>query len=213
MKKFLQKSLYTSKLKPILDWLFVLIILILASLLMLLIAFVIKLNDGGKVLFKQQRPGKNEKIFTLYKFRTMNENAEMVNRTEYDMERMTKFGKFLRKFSLDELPQLINILKGEMSFVGPRPLLAEYLEFYSEEQSIRHLVKPGMTGFAQVYGRNSSTWEERLKKDSEYVRRVSFMLDLKIVLRTIINIIAAKDVNSSNEQTMIRFDDYVRNKK
>ncbi len=214
MKNSLNKnSYYPIIVKVILDWFFALILLIVISIPMLVIATIVKLEDGGKVIFKQQRPGKNEKLFTLYKFRTMSDNLNLENKIEHDMTRMTKVGKVLRRFSLDELPQLINILKGEMSFIGPRPLLTEYLNFYNTEQKKRHLVKPGMTGLAQVSGRNSATWEDRFNKDIEYVKKVNIFLDIKIVFKTIGNIIAAKDVNSSNTKTMMRFDDYVRNKK
>lgn len=208
-----KSGIYKKVFKPLMDWLFALILIILASPIMLVFAIMVKNDDGGKVLFKQQRPGKNEKLFTLLKFRTMSENKELENKTEHDMDRMTKTGRFLRKFSLDETPQFINILKGEMSLIGPRPLLPEYIEFYSKEQRKRHSVKPGMTGLAQVLGRNSSTWDDRLAADIEYADNIGFILDFKILLKTFGSILSGRDVNSSTKETMMRFDDYVRNKK
>lgn len=159
-----------------------------------LIALLVRIKLGSPVLFRQERPGKNEKIFRLYKFRTMtderDENGELLS----DAERLTKFGHFLRKTSLDELPEAFNIFKGDMSIVGPRPLLISYLPWYSEEEKHRHDVRPGLTGLAQVNGRNYVDWEKRLAMDVEYVKKITFINDFKIVIKTVLSVAKQKDV-------------------
>lgn len=174
---------------------------------MLIATMAIKAEDPkGPVLFRQKRPGKDAKIFEIYKFRTMKVETERDGRKLSDMERMTKVGSVLRKTSIDELPQLFNIIKGEMSFIGPRPLLVEYLKYYSREQMRRHEVIPGISGWAQVNGRNATTWEERFKNDVWYVDNVSFKLDFRIFFMTIYNILSRKGINNSEDDTMPIFD-------
>ena len=180
--------------------------LIILSPLIALSAVLVKISDGGSVIFKQRRPGKDGKIFTVYKFRTMSEKTEDENGRELsDVERMTKIGSFLRKTSLDELPQLFNVLKGDMSFIGPRPLLCEYLELYTPYQMRRHEVLPGISGLAQVNGRNAITWEEKFDYDVYYVDHMSFWLDLKIIFKTIKNTLKRADINCSDNNTMEKF--------
>ena len=192
--------------KRIMDFVASLTALIILSPLMALSAVLVKISDGGSVLFKQRRPGKDGKIFTVYKFRTMSEKTEDENGRELsDVERMTKIGSFLRKTSLDELPQLFNVLKGDMSFIGPRPLLCEYLELYTPYQMRRHEVLPGISGLAQVNGRNAITWEEKFDYDIYYVDHMSFWLDLKIIFKTIKNTLKRADINCSDNNTMEKF--------
>ncbi len=192
--------------KRIMDFVASLTALIILSPLMALSAVLVKISDGGSVLFKQRRPGKDGKIFTVYKFRTMSEKTEDENGRELsDVERMTKIGSFLRKTSLDELPQLFNVLKGDMSFIGPRPLLCEYLELYTPYQMRRHEVLPGISGLAQVNGRNAITWEEKFDYDVYYVDHMSFWLDLKIIFKTIKNTLKRADINCSDNNTMEKF--------
>ena len=173
--------------------------LILLSPIMLLVAIGSLIFQGRPVLFSQERPGKNEKIFTLRKFRTMKTGKGS------DEARLTAWGKFLRKTTLDELPQLWNILKGDMSLVGPRPLLVEYLPLYSPEQARRHNVTPGLTGWAQVKGRNSLSWEEKFQLDVWYVDNQSFLLDLKIIFQTFLTVLTRKGINQEGQATMERF--------
>ena len=192
--------------KRIIDFVASLTALIILSPLMALSAVLVKISDGGSVLFKQRRPGKDGKIFTVYKFRTMSEKTEDENGRELSVvERMTKIGSFLRKTSLDELPQLFNVLKGDMSFIGPRPLLCEYLELYTPYQMRRHEVLPGISGLAQVNGRNAITWEEKFDYDVYYVDHMSFWLDLKIIFKTIKNTLKRADINCSDNNTMEKF--------
>lgn len=192
--------------KRIMDFVASLTALIILSPLIALSAVLVKISDGGSVIFKQRRPGKDGKIFTVYKFRTMSEKTEDENGRELsDVERMTKIGSFLRKTSLDELPQLFNVLKGDMSFIGPRPLLCEYLELYTPYQMRRHEVLPGISGLAQVNGRNAITWEEKFDYDVYYVDHMSFWLDLKILFKTIKNTLKRADINCSDNNTMEKF--------
>ena len=160
---------------------------------------------GSPVLFKQDRPGLNEKIFKMYKFRTMTDKKDSLGNLLPDSERLTSFGKFLRSTSLDEIPELWNVLKGEMSLVGPRPLLVEYLRKYSKNEKRRHEVKPGISGWAQVNGRNNTTWEERFENDIYYVENLSFLLDIKIIIKTILKVIKRSDINQSETETMKNF--------
>lgn len=193
------------KIKRVLDIAVSFAMLVVLSLLMVIIALAIAVNRDGPVLFKQKRPGKNEKIFTVYKFRTMSTVTERDGRELSDMERMTKIGSFLRLTSLDELPQLFNVLRGDMSFIGPRPLLPEYLNCYDDFQRRRHEVMPGITGWAQVNGRNAITWEEKFDLDVWYVEHISLKMDLKIIGKTILNTLAHKDINSDEGTTMEKF--------
>ena len=198
--------MYRRYVKRILDFIFAIFLLVMASPVMILAAIAIKIEDPkGPILFRQKRPGKNAKIFTVYKFRTMRVETERDGRPLTDMERMTKIGSLLRKTSIDELPQLFNIIRGEMSFIGPRPLLVQYLEFYSSEQMRRHEATPGITGWAQVNGRNAISWEQKFEYDVWYVDNQSFLLDFRITIHTIINILKRKGINYSSSNTMPAF--------
>lgn len=177
--------MYGKYIKRFLDIVCALLAITVFSWLYILVAVLVRINLGRPVIFKQERPGKNGRIFCLYKFRTMTDKKDKNGVPLPDAQRLTRFGKFLRKTSLDELPEAFNILKGDMSVVGPRPLLCEYLNYYSEEEMHRHDVSPGLTGLAQVSGRNLLSWEERFQLDLEYVKKVSFFLDVKIVLLTV----------------------------
>lgn len=188
------------------DFLVAVILLTVLSPLMLLAATLIAVNRDGPILFKQKRPGKDGKIFTVYKFRTMSTALIDRNGKELsDFERMTRIGKILRKTSIDELPQLFNIIKGDMSFIGPRPLLTEYLGLYSPEQMRRHEVLPGISGWAQVNGRNTLTWEQKFAYDIYYVDHYSFLMDMKIFFKTIENVLRQDGINSENGNTMKKF--------
>lgn len=192
--------------KRAMDFLVAVILLTVLSPLMLLAATLIAVNRDGPILFKQKRPGKDGKIFTVYKFRTMSTALIDRNGKELsDFERMTRIGKFLRKTSIDELPQLFNIIKGDMSFIGPRPLLTEYLGLYSPEQMRRHEVLPGISGWAQVNGRNTLTWEQKFAYDIYYVDHYSFLMDMKIFFKTIENVLRQDGINSENGNTMKKF--------
>jgi lipopolysaccharide/colanic/teichoic acid biosynthesis glycosyltransferase len=192
-------SFYEKYIKRILDFLLSLFALIVLSIPMLAVAILVRIKLGAPVIFCQERPGKNEKIFKLYKFRTMtdarDENGELLP----DEVRLTKFGKFLRSTSLDELPELWNILRGDMSIVGPRPLLVSYLPYYTEEERKRHCVSPGLTGLAQVNGRNNLTWEEKFAYDLEYVNRISFTADVKIIIKTALKVFIRADVQADTQ--------------
>ncbi|NMD70858.1 sugar transferase [Bacillus sp. DNRA2] len=179
--------------------------LTLLSPIILVTALLIRVKLGSPVVFKQERPGLHGKIFTVYKFRTMTDECDDHGELLPDQHRLTRFGKLLRKFSLDEFPQLLNVVKGDMSLIGPRPLLVEYLPLYSTEQNKRHNVRPGITGWAQVNGRNAITWEERFKLDVWYVENQSFWLDMKIMLLTIKKVIASEGVSHQNHVTMPDF--------
>ncbi|OGT73679.1 MAG: hypothetical protein A2W76_03350 [Gammaproteobacteria bacterium RIFCSPLOWO2_12_47_11] len=182
----------------------VILIIVIAPLL-LLIALIVGLTLGPPVLFRQQRPGLNGEPFEIYKFRTMtNVNAEKGELLP-DVERLTSFGKILRRFSLDELPQLFNVLKGDLSMVGPRPLLMEYLSLYTPEQARRHEVRPGITGWAQVNGRNALSWEERFKLDVWYVDHQTIWLDLKILWLTLLRVLHGEGINQEGQATMEKF--------
>jgi len=172
---------------------------------MIVVAIAIKIESNGPILFIQDRPGKNEIIFKIIKFRTMKVVSDHEGNPLSDMERMTKVGSFLRKTSLDELPQLFNILRGEMSFIGTRPLLVHYLELYSSEQRRRHEVVPGISGWAQVNGRNLLSWEEKFVLDVWYVDNMNFSLDLKILFLTIKQLFVNKDINQNDNNTMKDF--------
>ncbi len=197
--------LYQSFLKPILDKFMGLLLLLITSPIFVISIILLAVFNKGKVWFIQDRPGLNEKNFKVIKFKTMTDERDETGNLLPDQARLTSIGKFIRKTSLDELPQLINILKGDMSFVGPRPLLVEYLPLYSKHQRQRHLVKPGITGWAQVNGRNTISWEARFEYDVWYVQHVSFWLDLKILILTFLKVIKAEGISSGTSVTMEKF--------
>ena len=192
--------MYKKYFKRLVDIVCSLAAIIVFSWLYIIVAVLVRVKLGSPVIFKQARPGKDGKIFNLYKFRTMTdergENGELLP----DDVRLTKFGRMLRKTSLDELPEAFNILKGDMSVVGPRPLLVEYLDYYTEEEMHRHDVTPGLTGLAQINGRNAISWEEKFAWDLEYVNNISFLHDVKIILRTILKFIKGSDVLDGEAQ-------------
>ena len=200
-----KQGIYEKYVKRILDILFSMLFLILFWWLILVIALLVKMKLGSPVIFKQPRPGKNEKIFNMYKFRTMTDERDANGELLPDDRRLTKFGKFLRKTSCDELLEIFNILKGDMSFIGPRPLLVKYLNRYSEEQHHRHDVRPGLTGYAQVHGRNLLGWEERFALDLEYVKNITFWGDIKILIDTVKVVLKREGVSSSTSVTMEEF--------
>lgn len=200
-----KNGFYSHFIKRPLDFVMALLAIILLSPLLLLVAFLVKIKLGSPIIFKQERPGLNEKIFVMYKFRTMTDEKDENGELLPDSIRLTKFGRFLRSTSLDELPELINILKGDMSFVGPRPLLVQYLPLYNEYQKRRHEVRPGLTGLAQVNGRNAISWEEKFKLDVEYVDNVTFIGDLKIIFLTIKKVFNREGITSENSATMEPF--------
>lgn len=173
--------------------------------LYIVVAILVKRKLGSPVIFKQQRPGLNGKIFTMYKFRSMTDAKDKDGKLLSDAERLPRFGKLLRVTSLDEIPEFINVLKGDMSLIGPRPLLVEYLERYNDEQKRRHEVKPGVTGWAQVNGRNAISWEEKFKYDVEYVDKLNFLLDMKIVFLTIKKIVVKEGISQEGNATMEEF--------
>lgn len=200
-----KKGMYEKYFKKSFDFSVSLIALILLFPLLLIIAILIRVKLGSPIIFKQERPGLNEKIFTLYKFRTMTDKKNIQGLLLPDSERLTKFGKFLRSTSVDELPGLVNIIKGDMSLVGPRPLLVEYLELYDTEQRKRHEVRPGLSGYAQVNGRNALNWEDKFRLDVAYVNNVTFRHDIGIILKTILKVIKREGINSSNSVTVNKF--------
>ena len=188
-------GLYNKYIKRILDILISLTFIILFSWLYLILVILVRIKLGSPVLFCQERPGYNEKIFKLYKFRTMTDKRDEKGNLLPDSERLTRFGSMLRSTSLDELPEMFNILKGDMSLIGPRPLLVEYLPYYTEEERLRHSVRPGLTGLAQVSGRNYLAWDKRLARDVEYVNHISFIMDVRIIIKTIMVVFKKEDVS------------------
>lgn len=187
--------MYKKYFKRVMDFILSLIAIIVLSPVLLVVAILVRIKLGSPVLFTQERPGKDEKIFKLYKFRTMTDERDKNGELLPDGMRLTKFGKMLRSTSLDELPELLNILKGDMSIVGPRPLLVKYLPYYTEYEKHRHDVRPGLTGWAQVHGRNSiKSWEERFGYDVDYVNDISFCRDVKIIFLTVKNVLGAEGV-------------------
>ena len=187
--------IYSKYIKRLLDILISLTFIVLFSWLYLILVILVRIKLGSPVLFCQERPGRNEKIFTLYKFRTMTDKRDEKGNLLPDSERLTKFGSMLRSTSLDELPEMFNILKGDMSLIGPRPLLVEYLPYYTKEERLRHSVRPGLTGLAQVSGRNYLAWDKRLAKDVEYVNHISFIMDVGIIIKTIMVVFKKEDVS------------------
>ncbi len=197
--------MWYTKVKRIADFFFSLLALLLLSPIFLMVLFCLLIVNQGSPFFLQDRPGKDERIFRVIKFKTMNDKKDREGKLLPDEKRMTRVGKVIRKTSLDEIPQLINVVLGQMSLVGPRPLLPEYLDMYSEEQKLRHRVKPGITGWAQVNGRNAISWTKKLELDVWYVRNQSFTLDVKILFKTVIKIIQAADINTEGMATTERF--------
>ena len=192
-------------LKSLFDKTLALFLIILFSPIYIIVSLLISLKMGSPILFRQQRPGYKEKIFGIYKFRTMTNEKDVDGNLLPDDKRLIGIGKFIRSTSLDELPQLFNVLKGEMSFVGPRPLLKEYLPLYNEKQKRRHDVKPGITGWAQVNGRNAISWEQKFDYDVWYVDNQSFWLDIKILWLTFLKVVKRSDISSSTSSTMEKF--------
>lgn len=198
--------MYSKYIKRILDLNLSLLALIILMPVIIVIGILVRIKLGKPIIFKQKRPGKNERIFTLYKFRTMTEEKDEEGNLLPDSERLTKFGRFLRSTSLDELPELINIIKGEMAIVGPRPLLVEYLPLYNEEQKHRHDVRPGLTGLAQISGRNAIQWEEKFKEDIEYISKITFIQDIKIILKTFVKVFKKDGINQEGNVGMRKFE-------
>ncbi|MDD7766935.1 sugar transferase [Anaerococcus vaginalis] len=203
-----KETFYQKYIKRLIDIVLSLVAIIILSPLLLILYVLVKFKLGSPVIFTQKRPGKNENIFKLYKFRSMTDKKDGSGKLLPDDQRLTSFGRKLRSTSLDELPELFNILKGDMSIVGPRPLLVEYLPFYKEEERKRHDVTPGLTGWAQINGRNASSWEEKFEKDIYYVNNLSFFLDLKIILMTFFKVFKKSDILVGKEIPAGRLDDY-----
>lgn len=191
--------------KPLLDFVLSFLGLIISSPIFLIVFIALLFANKGKVFFLQKRPGKNEEIFKIIKFRTMNEKKDAHGNLLPDEERLTSIGKLVRKTSLDEIPQLINVLLGNMSLIGPRPLLLEYLPLYNDVQKKRHLIKPGITGWAQINGRNAVEWEKKFMFDVWYVENLSFLLDLQIMFLTLKKVLKLEGVNREGEATNIAF--------
>lgn len=200
--------MYNKVFKRVLDILISLTALLLLSPVLLVLFVLVRVKLGSPAVFTQERPGKDEKIFKLYKFRSMTEERDSEGALLPDEQRLTRFGRTLRATSLDELPELFNILKGDMSLVGPRPLLVRYLPYYTEEERKRHSVRPGLTGYAQVNGRNCLGWEERFKYDVEYAEHVTFRMDLHILCKTVVKVVKRSDILSGAEQVTEDFDQY-----
>lgn len=200
--------MYQKYIKRLLDIILSLIAIIITLPIFLITGILVLIFLGKPVIFRQKRPGKKEKIFTMYKFRTMSNKKDKDGNLLPDELRLTKLGKFLRKTSLDEIPEFINILKGDMSFVGPRPLVPQYLPYYTSVERKRHSIKPGLTGLAQINGRNNLNWDERFKLDIEYVEKISFLADMKIVLMTIEKVLKTKDISVRGTGKIEDFDKY-----
>lgn len=200
-----RKRFYEACVKRPLDFVCALGGIIVLSPVLLVTAGLVKIKLGSPVIFKQERPGLNEKIFTLYKFRTMTDEKDEQGNLLPDSVRLTKFGRWLRSTSLDELPELFNILKGDMSVVGPRPLLVKYLNRYNEQQKHRHDVRPGITGYAQVNGRNTVDWEKRFEMDVWYTQNISFQRDVRIISKTVQTVLKREGISSGTSETMEEF--------
>ena len=194
--------MYKSFLKRLIDIVVSVVFILCFWWLYIVLAVLIRIKLGRPVLFKQERPGLNGKIFTMYKFRSMTDGRDKNGKLLSDNERLTSFGRVLRATSLDEIPEFVNVLKGDMSLVGPRPLLVEYLPRYNEFQARRHEVKPGITGWAQINGRNAISWEDKFKYDVEYVVNQSFLMDLKILFLTVKKVVVRENINQGQDVTM-----------
>ena len=206
MKQHKPYGIYEKYFKRPLDFICGMAAIIVFSPLYIIIAILVRIKLGTPVLFTQERPGKDEKIFKLYKFRTMTDATDDEGNLLSDEERLTSFGKFLRATSLDEIPEAFNIVKGDMSVIGPRPLLVKYLPLYNEEQKHRHDVKPGLSGLAQINGRNTATWQERFAYDITYVQKITFLGDIKIIFKTVGKAFIKKEgISSKNSVTMEEF--------
>lgn len=203
--------MYKKFFKRFFDIIISLLGLIILSPIILIVAILVRIKLGSPIIFKQERPGKNEEIFKLYKFRSMKELKDENGELLPDSERLTKFGKILRATSLDEIPELINILKGEMSLIGPRPLAICYLPYYNEQEKHRHDVRPGLTGLAQINGRNAINWDKRFAYDIEYVNNITFINDCKILFKTFYKVLKRDDVVVTGTGKVIDFDEYRRN--
>lgn len=198
--------MYKSFLKPIIDCLGAVVLFVMLLPLFLFITICLFIAIQGNPFFSQKRPGKNEKIFSALKFKSMTDKTDIEGNLLPDHLRITKFGAFLRKSSLDEIPQLLNVIKGDMSFIGPRPLLIRYLPYYNEEEKLRHTVRPGITGLAQISGRNYISWEKKFELDVFYVKNMSFFLDLKILLKTFSKVITSSGVAVATNEVNEFFD-------
>ena len=198
--------MYKTVFKRILDLIISIIALIFALPLLIIVYVILYKQNNGKVFFFQERPGLNQKAFQIIKFKTMTDATDASGKLLPDNQRITKAGKIIRKLSIDELPQLFNVLKGDMSLVGPRPLLFKYMNLYSAEQLRRHEVRPGITGWAQVNGRNAISWTRKFELDVEYVNKLSFFMDIKILWLTFIKVIKTEGVNQSDDRPMMPFD-------
>lgn len=211
MNKTKSNSIYNKFIKRLFDFFAAFIAILILSPVLLIVSVLAVFLLGTPILFKRKRPGLNEKLFTIYKFRTMtnkrDENGELLP----DKDRLTKFGRFLRASSIDELPELFNILKGDMSVVGPRPLAEDYLPHYTEEEKRRHHVRPGLTGLAQVMGRNNLSWEEKFAYDIEYVDNMSFLMDMKIIFKTIRKLFVKSEIGERGMNGLVDFDIYRQN--
>jgi undecaprenyl phosphate N,N'-diacetylbacillosamine 1-phosphate transferase len=197
--------LYTSFIKPLFDRVVSFLALIVASPVVVIVILLLAIANKGKIWFTQKRPGRNGKVFTVIKFKTMTDDRDANGNLLSDEQRLTPVGKFVRKTSIDEIPQLFNVLLGHMSFVGPRPLLMEYLPLYSPDQMRRHQVRPGITGWAQVNGRNTLSWQQKFAYDIWYVDNISFALDIKILFLTVIKVFKAEGISSESSLTMEKF--------
>lgn len=202
------KGIYRRFLKRPMDFILSLTAIIVLSPVLIIVGVLVRVKLGSPVLFKQKRPGLNEKIFTMYKFRTMTDEKDENGELLPDSVRLTKFGRMLRSTSLDELPELFNILKGDMSIVGPRPLAVQYLPYYTETERMRHFVRPGLSGLAQINGRNTATWEERFNYDVKYVNEITFLGDFKIIFQTVLKAIQRSDIGERGVDAPIDFDKY-----
>ena len=211
-KKHVPNGPYEAMIKRPLDLVISGLALILLAPVMAVVVLAVKIKLGSPIIFSQARPGLDGKVFRIFKFRTMKEERDCNGRMLPDEVRLTPFGKFLRATSLDELPELVNIIKGDMSLVGPRPLLPTYLPYYSEEENHRHDVLPGLTGYAQVHGRNTLSWDDKLKMDIKYVEHITFIGDLMIVLKTVLKVLAREGISSGTSVTMESFIDYAKNR-
>lgn len=203
-----KNGIYKRFVKRPMDFILSLLAIIVLSPVLLVVAVLVRTKLGSPVIFSQKRPGLNEKIFTLYKFRTMTDDRDKFGELLPDSVRLTKLGRFLRSTSLDELPELFNILAGDMSIVGPRPLAVQYLPYYTEEERVRHSIRPGLSGLAQINGRNVTTWEQRFLYDIKYVNNISFIGDIKIILLTLLKAIKRTDIGERGLDSPPDFDKY-----
>ncbi|MCF8449663.1 MAG: sugar transferase [Taibaiella sp.] len=198
-------SIYTGIIKPFADFSVALVVFVVLLPVFIVVVLLLAIANSGKPFFFQLRPGKNEKIFKVIKFKTMNDRRDAAGNLLPDADRLTPIGLFVRKTSLDEVPQLLNVIKGDMSIVGPRPLLVEYLPLYNDTQRMRHNVRPGITGWAQVNGRNTISWKQKFEYDVWYVNNISFALDFRILLLTVRNVLKSEGISSETSVTMEKF--------